>query len=186
MSLFHASSTLFVVQGLGYLYNRWLRPAGSRTFQLIERIFSHLHTPSVEDTPPLQLLTIWALLFVLSASFHSAESAITKISPWKVQQFAEEEGQRSPFATLSRSEELTRLLSTIVLTTTACSIYSTALFVTAVAQLLPNLSLGSITAMLTIISLLLGEVFPKALAVGNSELGARKVCHLNNNQVGLL
>jgi hypothetical protein len=129
--------------------------------------------PSNTATSPIQGLIIWSIMFITSAILHSAESAITKISPWKVQQFAEEEGPKSPFATLSRN--ITRLLSTIVLTTTACSIYSTALFVTSVAQLFPALSLGTLTALLTVISILFGEVFPKALAVGNSELVSRKV-----------
>lgn len=33
---------------------------------------------------PFQGACIWVCLFVLSATLHSAESAITKISPWKV------------------------------------------------------------------------------------------------------
>lgn len=152
---------------------RWLNPLRIWMRRFFDSISSH--APNVESMSPVQLLGLWATLFILQAALHSAESAITKISPWKVQQFADEEGPRSPFSTLSRSEDLTRLLSTIVLTTTACSIYSTALFVTAVSQLLPHLSLGSLTAMLTVISLMFGEVFPKALAVGNSELVTRKV-----------
>lgn len=87
---------------------------------------------------PIQGCMVWFFLFVLSATLHSAESAITKISPYKVQEFADEEGAGSPFATLSSN--LTRLLSTILLTTTACSIYSTALFVTTASQIFPTAS----------------------------------------------
>jgi CBS domain containing-hemolysin-like protein len=122
---------------------------------------------------PIQGFSIWGVLFVLSATLHSAESAITKISPWKVQEFAEEEGANSPFATLSTN--LTRLLSTILLTTTACSIYSTALFVATAEQAFPTASLGLITATLTAVTLFFGELLPKALAVSNSELVARKL-----------
>jgi len=122
--------------------------------------------------PPLQGSAIWLFLFLLSAAMHSAESAITKISPWKVQQFAEEEGEGSPFATLSN--DLTRLLSTILLTTTACSIYSTALFVTTATDFFPQASLGFITAVLTCVTLFFGELLPKALAVNNSEMVARR------------
>lgn len=121
---------------------------------------------------PAQGAGIWLFLFLLSAGMHSAESAITKISPWKVQQFAEEEGEGSPFATLSN--DLTRLLSTILLTTTACSIYSTALFVTTATEMFPKLSLGVITAVLTCVTLFFGELLPKALAVNNSEMVARR------------
>jgi hypothetical protein len=120
---------------------------------------------------PLQGGLLWLLMFTVSAMLHSAESAITKISPWKVKEFAEEEGEGSPFATLSAN--ITRLLSTILLTTTACSIYSTALFVTTLTELFPSMSLGAITAALTAVTLFFGELLPKALAVANSETVAR-------------
>lgn len=42
-------------------------------------------------------LTLWLTLFVTSAAFHSAEIAITTLYPWKVKEFAEEEGEDSPF-----------------------------------------------------------------------------------------
>lgn len=122
---------------------------------------------------PVQGMILWGTLFILSAGLHSAESAITKISPWKVQEFVDEEGEDSPFALLSSN--LTRLLSTILLTTTACSIYSTALFVQIATDLFPKVSLGFITAALTAVTLFFGELLPKALAVSNSELVARKM-----------
>lgn len=128
---------------------------------------------SSSNLSPLQGLGVWVMLFTLSATMHSAESAITKISPWKVEEFAEEEGSNSPFSTLSR--DMTRLLSTILLTTTVCSIYSTALFVTTFVKIFPNVSLGFVTAFLTAITLFFGELLPKALAVSNSELVARKL-----------
>lgn len=77
--------------------------------------------PGKSAYTPFQGMCIWAFLFTFMAALHSAESAITKISPWKIQEFADEEGPTSPFATLSNN--LTRLLSTIIITTTACSIY---------------------------------------------------------------
>lgn len=110
---------------------------------------------------------VWGVCFVCSAVLHAAESAITKISPFKVQQLAEEEGAKSPFATLS--ENVTRLLSTILLSTTALSIYSTALFVSSLSELLPNASLGFITAALTVVTLFFGELLPKAFAVAKPE-----------------
>ena len=130
-----------------------------------------LSPPIKTGISPVQGIIIWACLFVVSAVLHSAESAITKISTWKVQEFAEQEGPQSPFAAMSSN--LTRLLSTILLTTTACSIYSTALFVGSAEKLFPNASLGTITAILTAVTLFFGEYMPKALAVSNSELVAR-------------
>ena len=129
---------------------------------------------SVESNmSPIQGVSVWGALFFLSAALHSAESAITKLSPWKVQQFIDEEGPTSPFATLLNN--MTSLLSTILVITTACSIYSTGLFFATAAQVFPNANLGLLTAVLTIVTLFLGELLPKALAVSNSELVARKV-----------
>jgi putative hemolysin len=121
---------------------------------------------------PVQGFLVWVTLFLLSATLHSAEAAMTKISPWRVAQVAEEEGKGSPFVTLS--ENLTQLLSTILVTTTTLSIYSTAFFVTIMSSTFPSLSLGFITALLTIFTLFFGELLPKAIAVSNSELVARK------------
>ena len=133
---------------------------------------------------PVQGMILWGSLFLLSAGLHSAESAITKISPWKVQEFVDEEGEDSPFAQLSSN--LTRLLSTILLTTTACSIYSTALFVQIASDLFPKASLGFITAALTAVTLFFGELLPKALAVSNSELVARKMVPMISQLATLL
>ena len=119
-----------------------------------------------------QGLLLWGTLFILSATLHAAETAMTKISPWRVAQVAEEEGKTSPFVMLS--ENLTQLLSTIMVTTTTLSIYSTAFFVSTMSSAFPNLSFGLITALLTVFTLFFGELLPKAIAVSNSELVARK------------
>lgn len=50
---------------------------------------------SLESVAPR--LALWFTLFVTSAAFHSAEIAITTLYPWKVKEFAEEEGETSPF-----------------------------------------------------------------------------------------
>ena len=113
----------------------------------------------------------WLMLFSMSALLHSAETAFTKISPWKVKEIVEEEGTDSPYATLA--EGSTKMLTTILLTTTSMSIYSTALFVSTMAYIFPKLSLGSITAALTVVTLLFGEILPKALAVSNPEVVVR-------------
>ena len=52
---------------------------------------------------------------------------------------------------------------------------STALFVATATEYFPSVSLGLITAVLTAFTLFFGELLPKALAVSNSELVARKV-----------
>ncbi len=77
-------------------------------------------------------LLLWLGLFLFSAMLHSAEIAITTLYPWKVKEFAEEEGERSPFQTLN--SDVTRVLTTILFTTTMCSIYSAALFTNIAVQ----------------------------------------------------
>ncbi len=134
-------------------------------------ISSTLTPESKSRITPIQGLIIWVSLFLLSACLHGAESAMTKISPWRVKEVADEEGKGSPFVTLS--EDLTKLLSTILLTTTACSIYGTALFVSTIQGFFPKLTLGYISGLLTIVTLFFGEILPKAIAVSNSELIVR-------------
>lgn len=51
-------------------------------------------------------LALWFTLFVTSAAFHSAEIAITTLYPWKVKEFAEEEGEDSPFQVLLRTRSI--------------------------------------------------------------------------------
>jgi CBS domain containing-hemolysin-like protein len=121
---------------------------------------------------PLQAIVIWLSLSALTAVLTCTECAITKISPWKMQEFAEEEGPQSPFATLSQN--LTSMLITIMLFTTATSIYKTALIVATLERLFPRLSLALITAALTAFTLFFEELVPTSVAVANSELIARK------------
>eukprot|EP00984_Skeletonema_dohrnii_P032931 scaffold28087_cov50-Skeletonema_dohrnii-CCMP3373.AAC.1 len=85
-------------------------------------------------------LTIWLAIFTLLALLHAAEIAITTLYPWKVREFAEEEakqngsggdsggkaGKRGTFTALN--EDITRILTAILVTSTACSIYATTLF----------------------------------------------------------
>jgi putative hemolysin len=119
-----------------------------------------------------QELSLWAFLFFSSALLHSTESAITKLSTWKIKELAEEEGSSSPFQSLNQN--ITQFLISILLTTTAFHIYSTALFISSIKSFFPNMSLGAITATLTLITLFFGELLPKAVAVSNSEFVARK------------
>lgn len=48
------------------------------------KILAATSDPSETSGGGVQGLLMWALMFLSSATLHSAESAITKISPWKV------------------------------------------------------------------------------------------------------
>ncbi len=156
-------------------------------FSLIGRALAS-DTYSVAETAttginPIQGFVAWMILFTVSAMMHCAEVAITKISPYKVKQIVKKEGPDSPFSTLHQN--LTRLLITILLATTACSIYSTALFVASAKSMFPALNLGIITASLTVITLFFGELLPKAVAVSNSEYFARRLLPILNQAAKL-
>ncbi len=71
-------------------------------------------------------ISLFSCLFITLALLHAAEIAITTLYPWKVREFAEEEekqntGGRGVFKILN--EDITRVLTTILVTSTACSIY---------------------------------------------------------------
>ncbi|CAM9772915.1 unnamed protein product, partial [Hapterophycus canaliculatus] len=118
-------------------------------------------------------LTLWLTLFVTSAAFHSAEIAITTLYPWKVKEFAEEEGEDSPFQVLNK--DITRVLTTILMATTVCTIYNAALFTNLAIQMFGSAGLAYATAALTVTTLFFGELLPKALGVNNAEVVARRV-----------
>ena len=76
-------------------------------------------------------MSLFVFLFLALAFLHAAEIAITTLYPWKVREFAEEEEKQNPnkrgvFKTLN--EDITRVLTTILVTSTACSIYGTLYF----------------------------------------------------------
>lgn len=143
----------------------------------------HVQQTTTSAVNPIQGFAVWMILFSVSAMMHCAEAAITKISPYKVKQIAKKEGPDSPFSTLHQN--LTRLLITILLSTTASSIYSTALFVASAKAMFPTLNLGIITASLTLITLFFGELLPKAVAVSNSEYFARSLLPVLNQAATL-
>ncbi len=129
-------------------------------------------------------VVLWALLFTATSALHTAELAFTKISPWKLKEFAEDEGESSPFAALSRNDH--KMHTAVVLATTALSTYSTALFVALLSDIFPNLSLGYISASLAGVTLLFGELVPKALAMSNPEFVVRKCAKPISYLAGLL
>jgi len=118
-----------------------------------------------------QKIGVWTFLFVLSAAFSAAEIAITTLYPWKVREFAEEEGPKSPFHILDK--DITRVLSTILVTTTFCTIYSAALFTNITSSIFGIKGQVYATLGLTAVTLFFGELLPKSLGVSNAELVAR-------------
>jgi CBS domain containing-hemolysin-like protein len=111
-------------------------------------------------------------LFTVLAVFHAAEIAITTLYPWKVREFAEEEGPKSPFALLD--QDITRVLTTILVTSTTCSIYATTVFSKLAASSFSPPFQRYAPALLTLLTLFFVELLPKSVGVSNAELVARK------------
>ena len=136
------------------------------------------------DAPPLPPLTrrelisqgrLWFFLFTVLALLHAAEIAITTLYPWKVRELADEEqkqGKKRGLFTIL-GEDITRVLTTILVTSTACSIFATTLFTHLVASLYGTRGERYGAIALTALTLYFVELLPKSLGVVNAEAVAR-------------
>ena len=123
-------------------------------------------------------ISIWFALFTILAILHAAEIAITTLYPWKVREFAEEEekrglGGKGVFQLLNR--DITRVLTTILVTSTAASVYATTLFTKLSFSLFGSGGEKYGAIVLTAITLFFVELLPKSLGVANAEKVARLV-----------
>lgn len=124
---------------------------------------------------------IWIGLFSLAALLASAETAITTLWPWKAKQLAAEEtsgGGQNIFSSLQ--EDLTKVLTTVLVGVTFCTVYGTALATDIAIQLFGEAGVGYASIALTLVTLFFGEIVPKSLAVSNAELVARATLPLIN------
>ncbi|KAK4529838.1 hypothetical protein CCYA_CCYA02G0695 [Cyanidiococcus yangmingshanensis] len=134
-------------------------------------------TGSVFLTTQLSLVELrkkalaWFFLFASSSALAAAETAITALYPWKVRDLAESEGNTSPFGLLNR--DITRYLTTILVASTLCGVYSTALATDVATRIFGPVGVGYATGIMTVVFLFFGEILPKTLAVHNSEKVAR-------------
>ena len=119
-------------------------------------------------------LATFAALFLSSALLHAAEVAITTLYPWKVKEFAEAEPSTGVFTMLDR--DITRVLYTLLVCSTACTVCGTALAASALAELCAGAPRRAAAATLGFAagSIFLGELLPKTLAVANAERVARR------------
>ncbi|KAL7534398.1 hypothetical protein ACHAWF_004823, partial [Thalassiosira exigua] len=128
-------------------------------------------------------LTIWLAIFTALALLHAAEIAITTLYPWKVREFAEEEekqaaasgggGRRRRGTFQALNEDITRVLTTILVASTACSIYATTLFTHLADHIFGTYAEKWSAVFLTAITLFFVELLPKNIGVINAERVAR-------------
>eukprot|EP00978_Attheya_sp_CCMP212_P018536 scaffold50815_cov40-Attheya_sp.AAC.1 len=128
------------------------------------------------------LISLWAGLFTVLALLHAAEIAITTLYPWKVREFAEDEekqrqasgaGGRGTFQVLN--EDITRVLTTILVTSTACSIFATTIFTHLAASIFGVRGERYGAVALTAVTLFFVELLPKSIGVTNAESVARLI-----------
>lgn len=122
----------------------------------------------------LSLFGLFFGLFGGLALLHAAEIAITTLYPWKVKEFAEEEeklGKRGTFKILN--EDITRVLTTILVASTTCSIFATTVFTHLVAGVFGTAGEKYGALALTALTLFFVELLPKSIGVTNAESVAR-------------
>lgn len=122
----------------------------------------------------ISLSSLFFALFSVLALLHACEIAVTTLYPWKVREFAEEEektGKRGTFKILN--EDITRVLTTILVTSTACSIFATTIFTHLVAAMFGMRGEKYGAVALTGLTLFFVELLPKSIGVTNAESVAR-------------
>jgi len=131
----------------------------------------------MERKEAITVVTLWFSLFVVLALLHAAEIAITTLYPWKVREFAEEEEKsgkkRGTFKVLN--EDITRVLTTILVTSTACSIFATTIFTHMAASFFGTRGERYGAVALTALTLFFVELLPKSIGVQNAEMCARLI-----------
>lgn len=131
----------------------------------------------MERQQAISVTSLFLFLFVVLALLHAAEIAITTLYPWKVREFAEEEEKkgtgRGTFKVLN--EDITRVLTTILVTSTACSIFATTIFTHLAASFFGTRGERYGAVALTGLTLFFVELLPKSIGVNNAEMVARLI-----------
>ena len=114
-------------------------------------------------------------LFIALALLHACEIAITTLYPWKVKEFADMEEKQGKKNTAFQilNQDITRVLTTILVTSTACSIFATTIFTHVVASAFGTRGEQYGALALTALTLFFVELLPKNVGVTNAERVAR-------------
>ncbi|NNF99254.1 MAG: HlyC/CorC family transporter [Desulfobacteraceae bacterium] len=120
----------------------------------------------------LNQLILLLVLLILSGFFSSAETALFSISRTKARHLAKEKGRS--FALISRmKEDPHRLLSTILIGNNVVNVAAASLATALAISAFPNYAVGAATAIMTLLILVFGEVFPKSIATRNNVMIAK-------------
>lgn len=120
------------------------------------------------DTSDGIQLVVLVILLMLSAFFSSAETALTCTNKVKMKSLADE-GSKNAKRVLEILESPGKMLSTILIGNNLVNISTTSMATALTIKLFGNAFVGAVTALITILVLLFGEIVPKTAASINSE-----------------
>ncbi|MDO4298806.1 MAG: hemolysin family protein [Lachnospiraceae bacterium] len=115
----------------------------------------------------IQLLML-IILILLSAFFSSAETSLTTVNQIKLQALADE-GSKRAATVLQIKNNPSKMLSAILIGNNLVNNFITAIATALAIKLFGSGSVGAVTAILTVIVLIFGEITPKTIAAANSE-----------------
>lgn len=113
-------------------------------------------------------LIILVILMLLSAFFSSAETALTTVSRIRMAALADE-GNKRAAVVLSVIDNRAKMLSAILIGNNIVNISMTAFTTIAAVRLFGDIYVGLVTAVLTVLVILFGEIAPKNLAAAEAE-----------------
>jgi len=126
--------------------------------------------------------SMFLALFSVLAILHAAEIAITTLYPWKVREFAEEEekealaaGRKAKGTFKSLNDDIARVLTTILVTSTACGIFATTIFSRLAVSVFGSKGEKYGAFVLTAVTLFFVELLPKNIGVSKAEAVARLI-----------
>lgn len=120
------------------------------------------------DTSDGIQLVVLVILLMLSAFFSSAETALTCTNKVKMKSLADE-GSKNAKRVLEILESPGKMLSTILIGNNLVNISTTSMATALTIKLFGNAFVGAVTALITVLVLLFGEIVPKTAASINSE-----------------
>lgn len=115
----------------------------------------------------IQILAL-LILVALSAFFSSAETSLTTVNKIRLQALAED-GDKRAATVLKITENSSKMLSAILIGNNLVNNFAASLTTALAIKLFGSGMIGAVTAILTIIILIFGEITPKTFATANSE-----------------
>jgi CBS domain containing-hemolysin-like protein len=122
---------------------------------------------SIYGVSSMELLVL-ALLFLASAFFSSSETALLSVNRFKIEKLAKE-GNKSAKIVLKLLEEPQKLITTILIGNNLVNIAAASISTSIAIKLFGSLGVGIATGVVTLLTLVFGEVLPKNFAIKKAD-----------------